>query len=50
VYFHAGYAVHGASSVPNHPASHGCVRISMSIAEYFPSLVDDGEAIEVFRS
>ena len=50
VYFHEGYAVHGASSVHDHPASHGCVRIPMGIAAYFPSLVDTGETIEVFRS
>lgn len=50
VYFNEGIAVHGASSVPDRPASHGCVRIPMSIAEYFPSLVHDGEQIEVFRS
>jgi lipoprotein-anchoring transpeptidase ErfK/SrfK len=50
VYFNGGIAVHGAPSVPNRPASHGCVRIPMSIAEYFPTLVADGEAIEVFRS
>lgn len=50
VYFNGGIAVHGAASVPDHPASHGCVRISMSIAEYFPSLVADGDPIEVFRS
>jgi lipoprotein-anchoring transpeptidase ErfK/SrfK len=50
VYFNGGIAVHGAPSVPNHPASHGCVRISMSIAEYFPSLVNTGDAVVVFRS
>ncbi len=50
VYFNGGIAVHGANSVPNHPASHGCVRISMSIAEYFPGLVNNGDTIEVFRS
>jgi peptidoglycan hydrolase-like protein with peptidoglycan-binding domain len=50
VYFHGGIAVHGATSVPDHPASHGCVRIPMDSAEYFPALVADGETIEVFRS
>jgi hypothetical protein len=50
VYFNGGIAVHGAPSVPNHPASHGCVRISMSIAEYFPSLVNTGDKVVVFRS
>ena len=50
VYFNGGIAVHGAPSVPNHPASHGCVRIPMHIAEYFPALVNTGDTIEVFRS
>ncbi len=50
VYFTGGIAVHGAPSVPNRPASHGCVRVPMSIAEYFPSLVANGDTIEVFRS
>ena len=27
-YFNGGVAVHGMTSVPNHPASHGCVRLS----------------------
>jgi peptidoglycan hydrolase-like protein with peptidoglycan-binding domain len=50
VYFNGGIAVHGAGSVPNHPASHGCVRIPMHVAEYFPSLVNTGDPVEVFRS
>ena len=25
-YFYGGYAVHGYESVPNYPASHGCIR------------------------
>lgn len=48
VYFTGGgVAVHGASSVPTYPASHGCVRIPMHIAEYFPSLVARGDAVYV---
>lgn len=27
-YFTGGVAIHGDSSVPNHPVSHGCVRVS----------------------
>ncbi|GAA5116508.1 L,D-transpeptidase family protein [Pseudonocardia adelaidensis] len=27
-YFHGGIAVHGAGSIPAHPASHGCVRVT----------------------
>lgn len=48
VYFNYGIAVHGATSVPNVPASRGCVRIPMHIAEYFPSLVADGDLVYVF--
>jgi peptidoglycan hydrolase-like protein with peptidoglycan-binding domain len=48
VYFTgSGIAVHGSSSVPTYPASHGCVRIPMHIAEYFPSLVARGDAVYV---
>ena len=28
-YFRGGIAVHGSNSIPNYPASHGCVRISV---------------------
>jgi lipoprotein-anchoring transpeptidase ErfK/SrfK len=28
MYFKGGYAVHGSTSVPSYPASHGCVRVS----------------------
>jgi peptidoglycan hydrolase-like protein with peptidoglycan-binding domain len=27
-YFRGGIAVHGSNSIPNYPASHGCVRVS----------------------
>jgi hypothetical protein len=48
VYFtNGGVAVHGAESVPTYPASHGCVRIPMHIAEYFPSLVKKGDPVYV---
>ena len=48
VYFNYGIAVHGASEVPSFPASRGCVRLPMHIAEYFPSLVVDGDLVYVF--
>lgn len=47
LYFTGGWAIHGAPSVPNHPASHGCVRVPMHIAEYLPGLVVNGEAVYV---
>jgi len=48
VYFNFGVAVHGSGNVPNNPASHGCIRIPMHIAEYFPDLVKRGDYIYVF--
>jgi lipoprotein-anchoring transpeptidase ErfK/SrfK len=46
-YFVGGVAIHGARSVPTHPASHGCVRITMSAAEWFPSRVSNGTPVYV---
>jgi hypothetical protein len=48
VFFNYGIAVHGASNVPNRPVSHGCVRIPLHIAEYFPTLVEIGDTVFVF--
>jgi hypothetical protein len=48
VYFNYGIAIHGAQGVPTHPASHGCVRVSNEIAEYFPSLVSNRDAVFVW--
>jgi len=33
-YFVGGVAVHGMTSVPNHPASHGCVRLSTQAMDF----------------
>jgi lipoprotein-anchoring transpeptidase ErfK/SrfK len=40
-----GIAIHGSTSVPLYPASHGCVRLPMHIAEYFQNLVFIGENV-----
>jgi hypothetical protein len=48
VYFNYGIAVHGSKNVPLYPASHGCIRIPMHIAEYFPDLVKNGDKVYVF--
>lgn len=48
VYFNKGIAVHGYDQVPAYPASHGCVRIPMHIAEYYPLLVRDDDPVYVF--
>jgi hypothetical protein len=47
VYWLRGWAVHGLASVPPYPASHGCIRIPIDIAKYFPSLVNNGDPIYV---
>jgi peptidoglycan hydrolase-like protein with peptidoglycan-binding domain len=47
-YFNGSDAVHGLDSVPNYPASHGCARIPMHIADYFYTLVHQGESVFVF--
>ena len=33
-YFRGGIAVHGMTSVPNHPVSHGCVRLSTQAMDF----------------
>jgi peptidoglycan hydrolase-like protein with peptidoglycan-binding domain len=47
LYFNGGIAFHGASSVPNYPASHGCVRVPMHIAEYLPDELPNGTPVHV---
>ena len=48
VYFNYGIAVHGAYEVPDHPASHGCIRIDNSFSEHFQSIVAIGEQVFVW--
>jgi len=47
LYFNGGIAIHGAPSVPAYPASHGCVRIPMYVAEWFPDVVPNGTPVYV---
>ncbi len=48
VYFNYGIAIHGALNVPLHPASHGCIRIPLTISETFQQLVGDRDRVYVF--
>lgn len=44
------YAIHGDTDVPLGPASHGCIRIPMDIAQFFHTLVlPHGTPVFVFR-
>ena len=41
MYFHKGFALHGADDVPGYRASHGCVRMFVSDAKWLnESFVD----------
>jgi peptidoglycan hydrolase-like protein with peptidoglycan-binding domain len=33
-YFRGGVAVHGSNNIPNYPASHGCVRVSVTAMDF----------------
>ena len=46
-YFFKGRAIHGYESVPPEPASHGCARIPMHIAEYWHTLVANDQVVYV---
>ena len=47
LYFNGGIAIHGATSVPAYPASHGCVRIPLSASPWVPSKVPNGTPVYV---
>ena len=47
-YFLRGFAVHGYPDVPPYPASHGCARIPMWIAQTIYGDIPDGSAVYVY--
>ncbi len=47
-YFRGGYAIHGSSSVPNYPASHGCVRVTNSDMDFLVGVFDIGMPVLVY--
>jgi hypothetical protein len=48
VYFHGGYATHGYHSVPNYPASHGCLRSPIPVAHFIYNWISLGDPIYVY--
>ena len=48
-YFIGGYAIHGYASVPNYPASHGCLRVPIPNALSIFSWIDIGDPIYTYR-
>jgi hypothetical protein len=47
-YFYGGYAVHGYASVPDYPASHGCIRTFIADQPEVYDRIEYGEDIFVF--
>jgi hypothetical protein len=48
-YFIGGYAIHGYPSVPNYPASHGCLRVPIPNAWSIFNWIDVGDPIYTYR-
>ncbi|MBX7219156.1 MAG: L,D-transpeptidase [Blastocatellia bacterium] len=48
-YFHNGIAIHGNSSVPAQPASHGCVRIPLFASPEVGKLTEIGTPVFVYE-
>jgi N-acetylmuramoyl-L-alanine amidase len=48
-YFYGGYALHGSTSVPTYPASHGCVRVTIQAMNRAWSQLYVGERLYVYR-
>jgi hypothetical protein len=48
-YFIRGYAIHGYASVPNYPASHGCLRVPTPNAASIFSWIDIGDPIYLYK-
>jgi L,D-transpeptidase catalytic domain/Putative peptidoglycan binding domain len=48
-YFIGGYAIHGYPSVPNYPASHGCLRVPIPNARSIFNWIDIGDPIFTYR-
>jgi lipoprotein-anchoring transpeptidase ErfK/SrfK len=49
-YFHGGYAVHGMTSVPAYPASHGCVRMTVPTMDRMWSSLWIGMPVAIYKS
>ena len=47
-YFIGGYAIHGYASVPNYPASHGCIRVPIPNALAIHNWIGIGDRIFVY--
>lgn len=46
LYFTGGYAIHGGR-IPGYPASHGCVRVPMTVAGWLPGIAPNGSTVVI---
>lgn len=47
-YFNGGYAIHGSSSVPGYPASHGCVRVTNDDMDFLRTELELGMTVYLY--
>ena len=47
-FFYQGWAIHGSSSVPVYPASHGCIRVINSVQDRLFGLLTVGTPVTVY--
>jgi len=47
--FHGGFAIHGFTSVPSYPASHGCVRVPIWAADWLYDQSPVGERVYIYE-
>lgn len=48
-YFYRGYAIHGSTSVPAYPASHGCARVTVPAMNRLWPLLRTGTPVHIYR-
>ena len=48
LYFYEGFAIHGSHSVPDYPASHGCVRVTLADADALFDRIPVGTPLFVY--
>ena len=48
-YFFRGYAIHGSNSVPNYPASHGCVRVTIEGMNRLWTVLQTGMPVHLYH-
>src|SRR5215471_9192867 len=47
-YFNEGWAIHGSTSVPNYPASHGCIRIPIITSKELSDITPVGTVVLIY--